>query len=361
MGRLQAVFGDDKKEMKPNKYEIGLILCIVVGAILRFWNIGFQIPNGDELFAMNFSRPELSFVGVFINALSSDFTPPVYYLLAHLSVLIFGFTIEAARYPSAVCGVLTIPVIYYAGKEYRSELMGLCLAGLLSIFYSAIFYSRYARAYSTEMFLFTISLYFFIKTLNGDRKSELWFGVFALLSLWTHLYSFIPIGIMILYLLYKQRCYWGTVILIPGSIPLLIYAKYIFSARVVSEGVNTYGASLQEIIFLSPFYLLCFSTVIIFPIIVYSFWKNRTDPIIRFIAITSIISYLSIIAISFKTPIMIHYTIFLIPLLLIAFVLPFYIAYEKRNFYFYHFLILLVIVLLELQQIWNTYTIMHWV
>lgn len=339
--------------MKLKKSELTLIFFIIISCIIRFWNIGFQVTNYDEEFTMNIARPTISVLEVFITTLTYDYTPPLYYLCANISMFLFGANPSAIRYPSAIFGILFIPVVYYIGKEYKDELFGLIMAGFSTICYNLIFYSRYGRCYSMGLLFFSITFYFYMKILKGDKKAELGFSVFALLSLWTHLYSVIPIGIMILYLLYERKMFNKLLITIIGSLPLLNYVNLMLTTRLaVEKGTNDFGLRPLELITITPLEMFTYSSFVIFPIIFWSIWKYKEDKLIKFIFVTSLLTWVSLFVISFITPVVSHYIIFLFPMLLLPLVLPFYNAIKKDDgYYFIYGLIVMVIIILEIVQI----------
>jgi uncharacterized membrane protein len=329
-----------------------LIALILTGAILRFWNIGFQHMNWDEEWTISFAGLMWTVPDVIIKSLSTDCNPPLYYLAAHFSMIIFGQTATAIRIPSAIAGILLIPVMYYIGREYKDELFGLLLAAITTIFYNFIFYSKYGRSYSIALLFFSIAFYYFIRLLKGDKKSSIPFGIVALLCLWTHLYTVIPIGIMILYLLWERKVYlYGIAITIIGSLPLLNYFNLITQARIAGVNENIFGETPLSVLLYTPLDIFAFSAFILFPIIVWALWKYRQDKVIRAISIISLGTWISMMVLAVRTPVILHYAMFLVPMLLIAFTMPFYFAIKQREVYFHHYIVVMVIVILEAVQI----------
>ena len=335
----------------PPRTELTVVALTIIGALIRFWNIGFQAVNTDEEFTLAFASAALSFPQVFLNALTTDFTPPLYYLTAHLSMIFFGNTVTAIRIPSAIFGVLLIPVIYYVGKEYRDELFGLLAAGFTTFFYSMVYYSRYGRAYMLALLFFTIALYFYLQILKGDTHSSIPFGIFALLTLWTHLYSVIPLGVLVLYLLYERKAFSGIAVLVLGSLPLLNYVFLILSSRVDVPVFQNFGEPPVSILLFTPLDLFAYSSILIIPIIIWILWTHRTEKMLQIVAVTSLVTWISMIVLSFKTPIILHYALFLVPMLLLPFLLPFYDAVLAKRIGFHHLVTGMVIMLLEVVQI----------
>lgn len=328
-----------------------LLALVITGAILRFWNIGFQNMTWDEEFTIKFAGTGITAAQLFIKSLTTDCNPPLYYLAAHFSMLVFGETATAIRIPSAIAGVLLIPVMYFIGREYKDELFGLLIATFTTIFYNFIFYSRYGRSYSIALLFFSITFYFFMQLLKGEKKFSIPFGIFALLSLYTHLYTAIPLGIMILYLLWERKVYLkGILITIIGSVLLLNYFTLIGTGRTLSNG--NFGETPLAVILYTPLDLFTYSVFIIFPIILWSCWKYRADKLIRVITIISLATWISMIVLATKTPIILHYGLFCVVPLLIAFVCPFYDALKAKELLFYHYVTVMVIIILEFVQIY---------
>ena len=336
--------------MNPQKkIEITLISLILIGIAIRFWNIGFQHMNWDEEWTISFAGTGITAAQLFIKSLTTDCNPPLYYLAAHFSMLVFGETATAIRIPSAIAGILLIPVMYFIGREYRNELFGLLLAGFTTIFYNFIFYSRYGRSYSITLLFFSLAFYYFIRLLKGEKKSSVPFGIFALLTLWTHLYTVIPIGIMILYLLWEQKVYlYGILITIIGSLPLLNYFTLITATRSLSNG--NFGETPLSVLLYTPLDIFAYSSFVIFPIILWSLWKYRADKIIQTISVISLGTWISMMVLAIRTPIILRYALPLTIPLLLALLLPLWEAIRTRRVCFHHLVIIMVIVILELVQ-----------
>ena len=333
-----------------NNTNLFLIALILIGAIVRFWNLGFQHMTMDEEFTIRFAGLGITAGQLFIQSLSTDFTPPLYYIAAHLSMIVFGATAESIRYPSVIAGILLIPVMYFIGREYKNELFGLLLAGFTTISYSFIYYAKYGRSYSIALLFFSLAFYYFMRLLKGDKHSSIPFGIFALLSLWTHLYTAIPLGVMILYLLWEQKVYYyGILITIIGSLPLLNYLTLIGTTRDLSQG--NFGETPLSVLLWTPLDIFAYSAFILFPIIVWSCWKYRADKLVRAISIIGLATWISMIVLAVKTPIVPHYALWLVPTLLLPLMVPLYFHVKNKSVGFSHLVIIMVVVILEVVQL----------
>jgi mannosyltransferase len=177
-----------------------LFFFIVLGSFLRIYHLGFQCVWVDEAYTLDLAlKPAID---VFWIALTADFTPPVYYLITHYSLMLPLPEILALRIPSVIFGILLIPTMYLLGREYHGDLTGLLCAGITSILFPMVYYSQYSRAYTLSFLCFAIALYFFIRTSRDpSHGNELGFWIMVAISGWVHLFSLIPLGLLALYLI----------------------------------------------------------------------------------------------------------------------------------------------------------------
>ena len=215
---------------------------------LRVYNIDFANMGTEEIYTLDIVK--LPIMGIITNF---DYTPPVYNLLAHFSYILFNGYDVAIRYPAVVAGILLIPAMYYLGKEYHSELVGLYCAGITTILVPMIYYSQYARAYSLSLLCFTIALILYLRLKDGDNHLDIRvaFWIMVVVNLYVHLFTLIPLSLLCLDLLMSRKhwlCGIGAVIC---SFPIATVLMGVLSTR--SGGGFNYGASpLQMVVLTFP-------------------------------------------------------------------------------------------------------------
>jgi len=177
-----------------------LLAITIVALIIRLQNLGSMSLWLDEIWSVN-------------NALNSPLEillsqDPArsfpFHLVLHVS-LWFGVNEFMARLPSAIFGVLAIPLIYLLGKELYNRNVGLLSAFMLMFWPYHVWYSQEARMYSLFFLITTASMLIFHKLLSQGNK-KLWNAYLAvtLLGCYTHFYFIFVIGIQILYAIYKR-------------------------------------------------------------------------------------------------------------------------------------------------------------
>jgi len=113
-----------------NKSKIILFAIIIVAIALRFWSLGTipASPDFDEA-ALGYNaysilhtgRDEFGSFFPFVLRSFNDYKPALYSYFAIPSIAVFGLTVFAIRFPSAVFGVVGVLVIYLLVKELFGE------------------------------------------------------------------------------------------------------------------------------------------------------------------------------------------------------------------------------------------------
>ncbi|MBI3396892.1 glycosyltransferase family 39 protein [Candidatus Woesebacteria bacterium] len=121
----------------------------------------------------------------------ADNHPPLYYLILHLWMDVFGNSEVALRSLSLVFGLLSVPVFYKLAKTFNEKL-SLFATLLFSISPLAVYYSAETRMYSLFLLLTLCSVYVWIKLLTKINKFRaLAFIITLTASIYTHYLSFL--------------------------------------------------------------------------------------------------------------------------------------------------------------------------
>jgi uncharacterized membrane protein len=153
-------------------------------------HLDFQSLWLDELHSVIGASPESS-AGQVVEYSKND-QPPLYFLLLHFWLRVFGNEDHQARLLSVLFGVATIPVMYLLGRLYRSTAFGLVLALMIAVNYHCIYFSQEARFYSLFLLLALTSYLFFLEALSkANISSFICFSIFAVLSIYTHYFGLV--------------------------------------------------------------------------------------------------------------------------------------------------------------------------
>ncbi len=155
----------------------GIVLC---GAWLRLTLLDRQSLWFDEADVV--VRAQQSLTDVLRTFVRPGENGPLYNLLLHFWIQVFGPSETSVRMPSAIAGLLTIPVIYVVGWRTLGRRVGLFAAGLLAISPYHVWYSQEAKMYAIAVLLTLVSTACFIEALTGNKR-RWWIGYVIVTSL----------------------------------------------------------------------------------------------------------------------------------------------------------------------------------
>ncbi len=179
-----------------------LLLIVVTGAILRLKGFTLQSLWFDELMSVTWSAPKLSFSRI-ISIYQGDPHPPLFPLLLHYWMSIFGYTDWAARLLTALIGCGSIYSIYLLGKESFNKQTGLMASAIIALNYFTLYYSHEVRPYILLFLLTTLSFTFYLKLLrNRTKKHMIVYSVTTALMLYTHYFGLVTLLTQVIFLLF---------------------------------------------------------------------------------------------------------------------------------------------------------------
>ncbi len=340
--RISSIPNKIRNSIISDLYLKILLLLTVTGFILRLYHLGDVSIWLDEGFTHLYSST--SFFDIWHICFSFEQNPPLYYWIEHV-ILQFGDSEVILRIFSVIIGTLTIPLIFYAGKEFYNEDIGIISAALLTFSTFHILYSQEARSYSLLVFFLTIALIWYLKSVQtNDVKTWFIFGIFSALAIWTHYFAIIPIGTLFLYVLIYQMKTSGKIssfkpILLSGLVVLILSSPLFImmlnsliskveSAMTMNWGIQ--GFSLIISIFsdnLGPgkAKALLLGTFVIIGLISL-FWMKREK--FLFLIFMILVPLPVLYYASFWIPVVSRYSIFLLPFLLIS-ISFFFLLFQK--------------------------------
>ena len=186
--------------MKLGKFKeiILLFLVILLSIFLRFYKLG-EIPSGlyvDEA-AIGYNAYSFLETGkdeygkalpVFLRSYEA-YAPPLYAYVSVISVLVFGLSVFAARFVSALSGVFLVFMIFKIVKKLdisKNKYLPLITAFTFSIIPWTIFFSR--GAYEANLAFLIISLAIYFLLLAREKRFCL-IPAFLLLAVSTYAYQ----------------------------------------------------------------------------------------------------------------------------------------------------------------------------
>jgi 4-amino-4-deoxy-L-arabinose transferase-like glycosyltransferase len=147
-----------------------LLLLFVGSLFLRLFHIETQSLWLDEIASLASSGYSRLF-DVVRATLFTERIPPLYPILLHSVIKIFGLSEIALRLPSALCGALSVLVLFTFVKNVFNYRTALCASLLLAISPYHVWYSQEGRFFSLFVLIHLLSVYFFMKLLYEEKMS----------------------------------------------------------------------------------------------------------------------------------------------------------------------------------------------
>ena len=299
---------------------IAVAILTIAGFVFRMYRLDWQCLMVDEMTTSNFAVNSTQWIIRY--SLSSDYNPPLYYLVAHYSEMLFGITRFAVRFPAVIFGTLSIPAIYFLGKEVRGTTLGLLSASLVSFMFPFFYYSQNARAYSLVMLGFIGVAYFFVKMYNGDRSWSTIAGIslYIALCFWTHYYALIPVAILFGALVWKD---WKSTIkpaILTGILMAPMAVLFDLHQLVSRTDHDTFNVMWNTPAFTAIAVtneMLCWSWIVLVPLAAYTLYKCRNG-ILKIFAVAGIITPLFLVGMAQFTAVMPRYAVLVSPLIIIV-------------------------------------------
>lgn len=147
----------------------------------------------------------------FVHEIFAQCHMPFYYLYLKFFIHFFGNSDLMLRLTSVLPGVLSIPVMYFVGKEFKEESgeqLGILCASVTALSSFLIYFSQEVRFYAL-LFLFSgLTLLFTLKLLKKQNWfNVLFFIIFNFLIIFTHTIGFIFVffNLILVSLLLKEK------------------------------------------------------------------------------------------------------------------------------------------------------------
>ena len=200
--------------IKENKSEI-IVVCIITlfAYILRFIALhNFGELWIDEIFSSYFAQKN-SVIEVVKSLYIEDLHVPLYFVLLHYWIKIFGDGATVMRLMGCLISTLTVPAVYFIVKNlFNSKFSAIMASLFIAISAFNIHYCVEVRFYGMSVLFALFSSYFYTKFIQSFSKKDITLYIIStLLLLYTFNFSFMYIFcqfvVALIYLTIKNRKY----------------------------------------------------------------------------------------------------------------------------------------------------------
>ena len=185
----------DPREEPIARFELWAVVAItLLGAAVRFaFPSAMAIEHFDEgVYASNLLFPDQGFRYPDRHLYAPSLVPA----LIEWSIIAFGDKGIAPMLPSLLFGTLTIPLMWWVGRQWFGPLAGIAAATLLSLSDFHIAFSRSALTDVPLCFWLLLAVYLFERSFRGlSWLSAIFAGVATGLAWWTKYNGWLPLAI----------------------------------------------------------------------------------------------------------------------------------------------------------------------
>lgn len=158
-----------------SKFDAPLAAIFLLAVAFRVYDIDRLDVWIDEANAILTASQSLPVV---FQKLRLDSSPPLYYVVLHGWIRLFGDGALAVRLLSSLFSLALVAATYAAGKELISRPVGLWAAAFIAVSPVQAYYSQQARMYTLLPLLALLSVFFLVRYLRDERPRDafLWVG-----------------------------------------------------------------------------------------------------------------------------------------------------------------------------------------
>jgi uncharacterized membrane protein len=209
-----------------------LLVILLVGGVLRFWNF-LHIPfQHDEYSALRRSSFN-SLSDVIQKGVITDGHPPLSHLFLYVWIKIGGTSEWWVKLPFLVMGMASLVLFYLLAQRWFNQSVALIGAAFLAVLQESVMHSQMARPYALGLFLVLLTSWQL--QINDDKKIEdrtfvrsMFIGLLIALTAYTHHFSAITIFIIGVYFFSKAIFKSNTKILWIMLPPIVLYVPNLF-------------------------------------------------------------------------------------------------------------------------------------
>jgi len=158
----------------------------LVALVVRLWNLGSMGLWTDEAYSFHVAH-RATVAGVLSD---QDQTPPLFVLLLHYWMMIFGTSTAAVRMMSVLAGVGAVPILYFVATRFASARASLLAASTAALAVYFVIISQEARAFALLLLLSCASMLALLRLLEKPslRRAAVYIVLTALM-LYSHLWG----------------------------------------------------------------------------------------------------------------------------------------------------------------------------
>lgn len=187
-----------------NKKQIIMLSIIVLGIFLRVFKLPSQgIWTGEYITAALASGNSL--LQVFFNSIENTSQPPLFFMLEHVVLKIFGVSELSARLLPALIGIINIFLFYRLARSFFNEKSSVIAMFLFSLNPYQIYYSQENGPQGLFLMTSMLIIYYFLMSIKYSSFLFQPFTAWSIIGLYSYNHVFLLLLVMNFIILVTNR------------------------------------------------------------------------------------------------------------------------------------------------------------
>lgn len=290
--------------LKRNGDTLIILAFVLSNFLIKGFFLSSNSLGGDEPFSVYHAQMDIASI---IKLLSEGNNPPLYEIILHFWIQLFGISEFSVRFPSLIFSCITVVFIYKLGNKFLNKRSAIYASIIFLVSNYQIVYAHEARAYALLGMLSAMSMFYFLGVINSGlkhlqpnkegykreiKRQLVLLLIINVLLIYTHYFGFFILITQFLYLLLNRKIFirfWKQIglaigILIFFYLPnlIVIYKRFIDASSggtwvEAPNGITSLYSMIRRFSN-APVVAVAVLSVFVFALVMY-FIRKRSKPI----------------------------------------------------------------------------------